>query len=113
MNFFSIFSHIFSFYQWIYANAVDKNRNGTQQKIYSKVYIIRHFYSVLIYFPTTTTYYLLLYALNLDVVEWLACFADPESYAGGSLAPGRFNLARKVEGEKPDKSSANQIKSNL
>jgi len=28
---------------------------------------------------------------------------DPESYAGGSLATGRFSHARQVKGDNPDK----------
>jgi len=36
---------------------------------------------------------------HLDAVGRLACFNDPESYAGGSFqAPGRVTHARQVEG---------------
>jgi hypothetical protein len=36
-------------------------------------------------------------------VRRLAWCNDPESYAGGSVATGRANLARQVKGEHPDK----------
>jgi hypothetical protein len=36
-------------------------------------------------------------------VRGLACYNDPESYAGGSVATGRVTLAGQVKGEHPDK----------
>ena len=41
--------------------------------------------------------------LYLDVVEWLACLNDPESYAGGGFAARRVTHAEQVKGDKPDK----------
>ena len=37
-----------------------------------------------------------------DVVVGLEWLNNPESYAGGSIAPGRISLARPVKGEIPD-----------
>ena len=40
--------------------------------------------------------------LYLVVVEWLACFNDPESYAGGVFAARRVTHTGQVKGDKPD-----------
>lgn len=40
----------------------------------------------------------------LDVMEWLQCLYDPQSYAGRNLSPGRSNLARHVNGRNQTKS---------
>jgi hypothetical protein len=37
-----------------------------------------------------------------DVVVGLTWSNDPESYAGGSIATGRFSLAGQVKGDDPD-----------
>jgi hypothetical protein len=38
-----------------------------------------------------------------EVVVGLVWSYDPESYAGGSVAPDRFSQARQVKGDDPDK----------
>lgn len=46
---------------------------------------------------------------HLDGVWELARSDDPLSYAGGSLTPGRFNLARQIRSEEPDKVCVNVL----
>ena len=47
--------------------------------------------------------YSLPWAFQLVVVVRRMCLDDPKSYAGRGSTPGRFNCARLVEGEMPDK----------
>ena len=42
---------------------------------------------------------------RLAVVEGLVCFHDPESFAGGGVASGRYNQTGKIKGEIPDQSA--------
>jgi len=43
------------------------------------------------------------------VVEGLVRLYDPENSAGGGLTSGRYNQARKINGERPDKKAANSV----
>lgn len=50
---------------------------------------------------------------HLVVFMKLVCLDDPNSYAGGGVAPGRFNHAGVVKGEKPDKGQPLQVGGSL